>query len=246
MWIARRSGSGVMKVKFLTARRALGMAVIAAMTTLTACAPKTAQVVAPPPPVVVPVKPYPPLGASPNLVVPPMLPTGMHQTVNTNLTSAQTTWNLRSAYNVAALNCQAPQHAAILTNYREFLKSHAKSLTAANKAVDSEFKARHGAKFIGPRETYMTQVYNFYALPPTLPTFCDAALAMSAEAATIKSADLDAFAARRLPQIDSVFETFYRSYDQYRADLLAWESRYGTLAGMRTSAAATQGPAAPQ
>ncbi len=235
-----------MIVKFLTRRHTLGLAVIAAVGSLAACAPKTAQVAAPPPPpVVVPVKPYPPLGASPNLVVPPMLPSGLHQTVNTSVTPAQTTWNLRSAYNVAALNCQAPQHAAILTNYRQFLKSHAKTLTAANKAVDTEFKARHGAKFIGPRETYMTQVYNFYALPPTLPTFCDAALAMSAEASTVPPAELEAFAARALPRLDAVFETFYRSYDQYRADLLAWESRYGTLAGMRTSAAPAQGPVAP-
>lgn len=230
-------------MKFLKDGRALGVAAIAALTTLSACGPSKPVVSAPPPPppVVVPLKPYPPLGASPNLVVPPVLANGLHQTVNTTLTTAQTTWNLRSAYNVAALNCQAPQHAAILTNYRQFLKTQAKVLTATNKAVDNEFKARHGAKFIGPRETYMTQVYNFYALPPTLPTFCDAALAMSMEGVTVKPAELDAFAARVLPRLDGVFETFYRSYDQYRADLNAWESRYGT--GLRTSAVTVPGPA---
>lgn len=230
-------------MKFLTARRATTVAAIAALGALAACGPQKVSVAAPPPPPapVVPLKPYPPLGASPNLNVPPMLPTGMHRTVNTGITPAQTTWNLRSAYNVAALNCQRPEDAAILVNYRQFLKTHAKVLTTANSAVDTEFKARNGAKFIGPRETYMTQVYNFYALPPTLPTFCDAALAMSAEATTIKPAELSAFAARSLPRLDAVFETFYRSYDQYRADLAAWEGRYGTLTGVRTSAVSVPG-----
>lgn len=226
---------------FLTGRRALGIAAVAAIATLAACGPqKKVASAPPPPPIIVPLKPYPPLGASPNLVVPPMTSTGLHQTINSSITSAQTTWNLRSAYNVAALNCQHPQHAAILVNYRQFLKTHAKVLTTANKAVDSEFKTRHGARFIGPRETYMTQVYNFYALPPTLPTFCDAALAMSAEAATIKPAELGAFAMRSLPRLDAVFETFYRSYDQYRADLAAWEARYGPMTGMRTTTAPVQ------
>lgn len=230
-------------MKVQNVRRALGIATVAATMALAACGPQKKVVVAapPPPPVIVPLKPYPPLGASPNIVVPPVLPTGLHQTVNSSITTAQTTWNLRSAYNVAALNCQRPEHAAILTGYRAFLKAQAKPLTATNKAVDNEFKARHGAKFIGPRESYMTQVYNFYALPPTLPTFCDAALLVSAEVQTVKPAELDAFSARALPRLDAVFETFYRSYDQYRADLTAWESRYGTLTGVRTSAASVQG-----
>lgn len=230
-------------MKVGTGRRAAGFSLAALMVTLTACGPSkpVASAPPPPPPVVVPLKPYPPLGASASFNVPPMLPNGRHQTVNTTITAAQTTWNLRSAYNVAALNCQAPEHAAILTNYRQFLKAQAKPLTTANKAVDTEFKERHGARFIGPRETYMTQVYNFYALPPTLPTFCDAALAMSNEAATVKPADLGTFAARVLPQLDAVFETFYTSYDQYRADLNAWESRYGTVVGVNMTPAPLQG-----
>lgn len=214
-------------MSFLTGRRALGLASLATVTALTACGPTKPKVAPPPPPIVVPLKPYPPLGASPNIVVPPALPSGLHQTVNTGASTAQVTWNFRSAYNVAALNCQHAEHAAILTGYRQFLKTQAKPLAAANKAVDAEFKARFGAKYIGPRESYMTQVYNFYALPPTIPAFCDAALQVSAEAQTVAPADLDAFAARALPRLDAVFETFYRGYDQYRADLLAWESRYG-------------------
>jgi hypothetical protein len=176
--------------------------------------------------VVVPPQPMPPRGASPLLQVPPMSAIGVRQTVNTGLSSAQTTWNLRAAYNVAALNCMQPQHSQIVVNYRAFLKTHVKALAAANKAVDAEFKTKFGPRFIPPREAYMTQVYNYFALPPTLPAFCDAALAMSMDAQTVKSADLDAFAARRLPLLEQGFLRFFTSYDQYRVDLAAWQAKY--------------------
>jgi hypothetical protein len=151
---------------------------------------------------------------------------GFRHTVNYGLSTAQTTWNLRSAYNVAALNCADPKHAQILVNYRAFLRAQARKLSTVNLVVDQEFRARNGAKFVAPREAYMTQVYNYFALPPTLPAFCDAVLAMSSEAATVKSADLDSFAARNLAMLDSVFQRFFLSYDQYRVDLAAWQAKY--------------------
>ena len=166
------------------------------------------------------------MGASPNFVVPPVDATGVRQTINVGISPAQKTWNLRSAYNVAALNCQRPEHAQIVVNYRSFLKSHARKLTSVNKIVDGEFRSRYGAGFIRPREAYMTQVYNYFALPPTLPAFCDAALAMSDEAQAVKSADLDTFAATSLPRIEHVFLEFFNSYEQYRSDLAAWKARY--------------------
>ncbi len=201
---------------------------LTALAALSACGPKGPAVSAPPPPVavVIPPQPMPPRGAAPTLVPPPLNAFGVRQTVNTAVSPAQTTWNLRSAYNVAALNCLEPKHEQIVINYRAFLKTQAKPLTAANKAVDQEFKAKHGARFIPPREAYMTQVYNYFALPPTLPSFCDAALAMSIEAATVKPADLGTFSARSLPNIEQVFLQFYRSYDQYRVDLAAWQAKY--------------------
>lgn len=180
---------------------------------------------------VVPPQPQPPVGASTNLVPPPIDASGVRRTINTGISAAQTTWNLRSAYNVAALNCLDPKYAQIVINYRAFLKTHAKKLTAVNKTVDQEFKARYGNAFVAPREAYMTQVYNYFALPPTQPPFCDAVLAMSNEAATVPSADLDSFAARSLPALEVVFLQFYRSYDQYRTDLAAWQGKYMASAG---------------
>lgn len=199
---------------------------LAAVISLAACSKAPVATAPPPPAIVVPPQPQPPSGSSANLNVPPVDATGVRRTVNAGISTAQTTWNLRSAYNVAALNCLQPEHAQIVVNYRTFLRTQAKKLTAVNKAVDQEFKAKHGARFIPPREAYMTQVYNYFALPPTLPAFCDAALAMSHEAASVKSADLDSFAARSLPAIETVFLQFFRSYDQYRADLQAWQAKY--------------------
>jgi hypothetical protein len=72
----------------------------------------------------------------------------------------------------------------------------------------------------------MTQVYNYFALPPTLPLFCDAALTMSRELTLTKPADLDSASALQLARLDQVFKDFYTGYDQYSADLAAWQARY--------------------
>ncbi len=212
----------------LTGKRIfMGGAIAAGLAALAGCASKPPPPPPPPPPVIViPPQPVPPRGASPLLAVPPRDAFGLRQTVNARISPAQTAWNLRAAYNVAALNCLQPQHAQIVEGYRAFLKAHAKQLTAINRRVDKEFREKHGTRFIPPREAYMTQVYNYFALPPTLPAFCDASLAMSLEAQTVKSADLEAFATRTLPSLDRVFEEFYLSYEQYQTDLAAWRARY--------------------
>jgi hypothetical protein len=176
--------------------------------------------------VAIPARPLPPQGAVAGMVDPGLDTFGIRQTVNANLTPAQKTWNLRSALNVAALNCLEPQYLAITDNYKAFLKTHLKGLAATNRALDAEFRAKFGPTYRDSRDVYMTQVYNYFALPPTLPSFCDAALAMSAEAATIKPAELDSFSAGALPRIEAVFLQFYRSYEQYKDDLAGWQARY--------------------
>jgi len=198
-----------------------------------ACAPKPPPPPPPPPPapvVYIPPRPLPPLGAAPGLVVPPMGINGARVTINTGITPAQTVWNLRSAYNVAALNCLAPEHAEILTGYKQFLTAHKKALASANKTVDSEYKKRFGSDWIRPREAYMTQVYNYFAYPATVAKFCDAALVMARESMAVKSADLPLFAQRNLAFLDTVFHQFFLAYEQYLADAAAWDSKYAPTA----------------
>ncbi|MBN8502119.1 MAG: hypothetical protein J0M19_13340 [Sphingomonadales bacterium] len=217
-------------------RNVLTVVTVATLGVLSACGPKSTPPPPPPPPpapppvVYIPPRPLPPLGAAASLVVPPVGVDGTRRTVNTGITPAQTLWNFRSAYNVAALNCMKPEHADILVGYKKFLVTHKKALTTANKTVDSEFRKRHGTAFVRPREAYMTQVYNFYAFPPTVARFCDAALIMARESMTVKPADLQPFSVRSLAMLDGVFETFYKSYDQYRADAAAWDAKYAPAA----------------
>ncbi len=183
----------------------------------------------PPPPAYVYVawKPVPPEWAAPTLTYPGLGPDGVRISVNRGISPAQTLWNLRSAYNVAALNCLDPQHKEILVNYRAFLKTHAKVLRATNAKVDAEWRAKYGAGFVKQREKFMTEVYNHFAIPPVMPAFCNAALAMSKDAKTVKSANLTAFAATALPSIEIVYDDFFKRYDQWRADMAAWEAKWG-------------------
>ncbi|MFN3516914.1 MAG: hypothetical protein ACK4YM_07110 [Novosphingobium sp.] len=218
--------------------------VLAAAAGVAACGPKSAPPPPPPPPpapvvVYIPPRPLPPLGAAAGFAVPPLGANGVRQTVNAGISPAQTVWNLRSAYNVAALNCLKAEHADILVGYKKFIAVHKKGLNTANLTVDAEFKKRHGTSWIRPREAYMTQVYNYFAFPPTLERFCDAALVMARESMTLKPAELTAFSTRNLAMLDTVFEGFFRSYEQYRADAAAWDEKYAPTAAAPTAGAPT-------
>ncbi len=207
---------------------------VVVLSALAACTAKDPPPPPPPPPpkpvVYIPPRPQPPLGAPAGLTVPPIGANGIRQTINANLTPAQTTWNFRAAYNVAALNCLKPQHADILVGYRTFLKANSRGLKAANRAVDGDFRKRFGAAFIRPREAYMTQVYNYFAYPPILASFCDATLAVSRESIAVKPAELAGFSSRSLARIETVFDQFFRSYEQYRDDAARWDARYAPTA----------------
>lgn len=184
---------------------------------------------APPPPVIVyvPYKPTPPDYASPTMAYPPLKADGLRYSVNRGISPNQAAWNLRSGYNVAALGCYDPKHKDILINYKAFLKTNAKTLAVLNKAVDAEWRQKYGAGFVKPREKFMTEVYNHFAAPPTMPAFCDAMLALSREAKLVKPAEITAFATRSLPNVEIVFDDFFRRFDQYRVDLAAWQAKWG-------------------
>lgn len=151
----------------------------------------------------------------------------MRMTVNRNISPAQELWNLRSGLNVAALNCLRPQHAMLVENYRTFLKLHSRELAATNRKLADEYRQKHGRSFRDRQDAYMTQVYNYFALPPALPDFCDVALALSDEVVQVKPGQLGVFSATALPRMEAVFENFFSAYEKYRVDLAAWDSRYG-------------------
>lgn len=214
--------------------RVLGMAALSTAAILAACAPKPAPPPPPPPPpkvVTIPPRPVAPAGASENLKVPPLDAFGQRLTVNYRLSPAQTTWNLRSAFNVAALNCLDPKYEPIVVAYRSFLKNHAKKLKTTTKTIDQEFRKKFGGTYRVEQDAYMTQVYNYFALPPTLKSFCDASLVMSQESVAVVPAELDAFSARWLPHLEAVFEQFFLSFEAYRLAAAQWDSQYGSIYG---------------
>lgn len=201
-------------------------AVAVGIATLTACAPKPAPAPTAPPVVRIPPRPVPPMGAAPNLTIPPLGIDGVRQTVNTGLTSTEAVWNLRSAYNVAALNCQNAQHAPILAGYSDFLNNHKRTLRSANKDLDKKYRADNGSSYIRARESYQTQVYNYFALPPVMPAFCDAAVVLAQDLQAVPPGELETFAPGLLGKIEAVYHDFFNGYDQYRADKVAWEAHY--------------------
>jgi hypothetical protein len=171
------------------------------------------------------------MGAAPNLVTPPRDSLGKRLTVNSALTGAQAVWNLRSAYNVAALNCSQPGHSSLVSSYGDFLKNNARPLRDVNSRLDSQFKAQHGSGYIKAREAYQTQVYNYFALPPVLPTLCDQMVALGQELAAVPATELEPYAVTGIARLEAVYTDFYDRYDAYRSGFAQWqldyEARYG-------------------
>lgn len=225
--------------------------VVAGLTLLAACSKPPAPEPAPPPPpppppppvIVIPPKPTPPGGATPNVVVPIVGADGVRHTILVDQVDVQRVWNFRSAWNVAALNCTAPEYADITTGYRDFLKKHAKALTVANRAVDTLFRKKYGKGYVAQRETYLTNLYNYFAYPPTLPAFCGYALNIAHEAPAVSSKELPDFAAKAFVGFAKVYEDFYAAYDKYKADLADWNAKYNTVAPMSAGPQAVSGPA---
>src|SRR3990167_9472880 len=96
--------------------------VAAGIAALAACATPAPPPPPPPPPppaqgVVIPPRPLPTVGAVDHMTIPAHGMDGRYLTVNTGISSAQTLWNLRSGLNVAALNCQGIEHAAMDSRY---------------------------------------------------------------------------------------------------------------------------------
>ena len=116
----------------------------------------------PPPPQVVeavPYRPLPPGGAQYVMEMPQRGPDGRRITVNTNLSDDQLVWNLRSAWNVAALNCLAPEYEPILEGYRAFLTRHARPLKAVNDRIEAGYHKRFrvGRQAMVARDGHPTQ-----------------------------------------------------------------------------------------
>lgn len=214
--------------------RAAALAVTVSLTSLVAACggakPAPVAVIPPPPPVVVapPRMPAPPSNAMLAMTLPARRADGLRDTPMRDIDDNEKLWYFRSAFNVAALNCQSPQHFRIADDYNLFIKTHKRELDRVNKVVEESYRKRYGTGYARIRDTENTQVYNFFAFPPTKYDFCDAALVLGQEAVALPSNELVGFSARALPQLEGVFERFYASYENYQTDLQKWIALYGS------------------
>lgn len=231
--------------------RAAALAVTVGMTTLLAACggakPAPIAVAPPPPPVVVapPRMPSPPSNAVMAMAVPALRADGLRDTPMRDIDDNEKLWYFRAAFNVAALNCQGPQHFRIADDYNLFLKTHKRELDRINKVVEEKYRKRYGTGYARIRDTENTQVYNFFAFPPVKYDFCDAALVLGQEAAALPSKDLVTFSVRALPQLEGVFDRFYASYESYQTDLQKWIALYGSPEMRAAQAAQATGTVQP-
>jgi hypothetical protein len=223
----------------ITIRR-MGVAALAAGTALVAACTTPAS--APPPPAprpqaqaaeVVPYRPLPPAGASYVMKIPPRGPDGKRITVNSNLTDDRLVWHLRSAWNVAALNCLAPEYDPILQGYRAFLSNNVRSLKAVNdrieKTYQSRFRVRRDA--IVARDAESTQVYNFFANPAARSGFCLASLDVAKRYLAAPKTQPLPFAKENFQVMMVPMEEFFDQYEAYQRASAEWDAKYGARYG---------------
>jgi hypothetical protein len=215
-------------------RATKSIGIVFLISAVAACAPAPKPAPPPPKPVIIapppapPAMPLPPGGAAATMKVPPFGVDGVRVTPNRGLSRDENIWHFRSAINVAALNCQGPVWGEIGQNYNKYLTVHKTRLAQANKTVDAEYVKRFpGQNGLRVRDTKMTDLYNYFALPPVRAEYCDAALMKSREAVALPLTALPEYSFGALNDLDAVFINFFDAFAQYERDLADWNVRYG-------------------
>lgn len=205
------------------------VAIGGAATVLAAC--QTAPTAPPPAPVVqpqyTPRAPTPPFRASATTIVPPLRADGLRQTINRDIGPLQTLWHVRAGLNVAALSCTGPQYERIVDDYNAFINNNSSSLRNAYNAILRKFRRENGNSYKQDWDRHQTSLYNYWSFSPLRRPFCDQAVQVSQRAIVTKSADLNAFAAEALPELEKPFNDFYLAFEEYQRDLEAWNREYG-------------------
>lgn len=203
------------------------------VTTVAACAPPPPVKVAPPPiyipppPPPPPAMPVPPGGAALSMTIPPVGIDGVRVTPNRGLSRDEQIWHFRSALNVAALNCQGPVWGQIANEYNKFIVTHKVLLSKTSKTVDREYVKRYpGKNGLRVRDTQLTDLYNYFALPPVRAEYCDTALRKVIDGNLVPKEALADYAVAGLADIDGIFIRFYDAYVQYERDLADWNMKY--------------------
>jgi hypothetical protein len=210
---------------------------------LAACAPKPAPIVTPRPvPTPAPVAAIPPRPLSPGSAaetqqVPARDAAGRYITLNSGITGERAFWQLKTGLNVAAIGCRGPEEAPLVAAYNQIIKSHTRSIVAAEKKVIADLAKANRTTGVKERDRLSTQLFNYFAQPPAQRPFCERALVLAQTVSTTPTAQLYANAAEQLATLDQPFTDFYAAFERYKAEAAAWDAQYGR----RTTVAATNG-----
>ena len=163
------------------------------------------------------------------MTVPALRADGLRDTPMRDIDDNEKLWYFRSAFNVAALNCQSPQHFRIADDYNLFLKTHKRELDRINKIVEDILSQALWHRLC-PHPRYRKHAgLQLLRLPADQvrllrrragagPGSCSLAIQRAGRASR----------ARALPQLEGVFERFYASYENYQTDLQKWIALYGS------------------
>lgn len=220
---------GTSNITIRYAVAAAGLAVLGACAT-----PEPPPPPPPPPPVeAVPYRPLPPSQAPYVMDIPRANPLGQRDTINVGISDDEKVWHFRSAWNVAALNCLDPMYQPILDGYSSYIKDHGRALKSVNDRIDAVYRKNEGERraAIMARETQMTMVYNYFALPPARADFCRTTLGIAQQYLALGEVDPIAFALTNFATLEQPFERFFQAYEQYERDSAAWDARYGERYG---------------
>lgn len=208
---------------------------------LAACAPKPAPIATPrpapaPPPVVqIPPRPMSPGNAAETQQVPARDATGRYLTLNNGITGERAFWQLKTGLNVAAIGCRGPEEAPLVAAYNQIIKSHTRSIVAAEKKVIADLGKANRTSGVKERDRLSTQLFNYFAQPPAQRPFCERALTLAQTVAKTPAAQLFPNAAEQLATLDQPFTDFYAAFERYKAEAAAWDAQWGR----RTTVAAT-------
>ncbi|MBZ6379778.1 hypothetical protein B5C34_14750 [Pacificimonas flava] len=196
-----------------------GLCVGIAMLGLAACSQPEPP--APPPP-----PPPPPPAPAPTLEppdpyyfameLPPKTAAGGYETPNSDIGPLEQLFHFRSALNVAALSCRHLPGYDLAPQYNEFIKTFAEPLRNANSAIEAKFRREHGGDGPRVRDTHMTSLYNHFARPGTLGTFCPMARRNLTEALALSADGLDAYALASLAQMEAIFQEHFAEVEAYQ------------------------------
>lgn len=211
-------------------------ATVVVLAGLAACAPKPAPIAtprptpAPAPVVVIPPRPLSPGSAAETQRVPPRDATGRYVTINSGITGERAFWQLKTGLNVAAIGCRGPEEATLVSAYNQIIKSHTRTIQAAEKKVIADLGKASRTSGVKERDKLSTQLFNYFAQPPAQRPFCERALVLAQTLATTPSAQLFANAGEQLATLDQPFTDFYAAFERYKAEAAAWDAQYGRRA----------------